>query len=158
MVGPSSVGPAEVLPNPEPLKEVLGTHNVFTCAMRSKVEVEPALRTGAPGRSSSAERAVQGNTYLLYLALLGSSKVLATRLKSSAVDVPQYSFCTNMRLFVSLLIFGLLALIEAISSSGNRLLVVIEEAAEKAKYSTLWKDLEGLLSSAQVLCRLNWRY
>ena len=49
-----------------------------------------------------------------------------------------------MRYFLSLLLLGLVSLAQAISTTGNRLLVVIEEAAEKVKYSTLWKDLEGM--------------
>jgi len=39
---------------------------------------------------------------------------------------------------------GLLGLVQALSSSGNRLLVVIEEATEKERYSTFWGDLEGV--------------
>lgn len=49
-----------------------------------------------------------------------------------------------MRYFLSLLLLGLVSLAQAISITGSRLLVVIEEAAEKLKYSTLWKDLEGM--------------
>ncbi len=49
-----------------------------------------------------------------------------------------------MRYFLSLLLLGLVSLVQAVSISGNRLLVVIEEAAEKVKYSTFWKDLEGM--------------
>ncbi len=49
-----------------------------------------------------------------------------------------------MRYSLPLLLLGLVNLVQAISISGNRLLVVIEEAAEKIKYSTLWKDLEGM--------------
>jgi len=40
-------------------------------------------------------------------------------------------------------LFLTLGLVQALSSGGNRLLVVIEEAAEKSKYSTFWGDLEG---------------
>ena len=49
-----------------------------------------------------------------------------------------------MRCSLPLLLLGLVSLVQAISISGNRLLVVIEEAAEKIRYSTLWKDLEGM--------------
>ena len=49
-----------------------------------------------------------------------------------------------MRCSLPLILLGLVSLVQAISTSGSRLLVVIEEAAEKIKYSTLWKDLEGL--------------
>ena len=54
-----------------------------------------------------------------------------------------------MRYFLSLLLFGLVSLVQAVSISGNRLLVVIEEAAEKVKYSTFWKDLEGMSNFTQ---------
>ena len=49
-----------------------------------------------------------------------------------------------MRCSLPLILLGLVSLVQAISTSGSRLLVVIEEAAEKIKYSTLWKDLEGM--------------
>jgi oligosaccharyltransferase complex subunit beta len=42
------------------------------------------------------------------------------------------------------MLFGLLAAVNALSSSGNRLLVVLEDSAEKGLYSTLWSDLEGM--------------
>ncbi|KAL4788649.1 Dolichyl-diphosphooligosaccharide--protein glycosyltransferase subunit WBP1 [Aspergillus varians] len=48
-----------------------------------------------------------------------------------------------MRWCPSLLLFGLLAAVNALSSSGNRLLVVLEDSAEKGLYSTLWGDLEA---------------
>ncbi|KAL5343509.1 Dolichyl-diphosphooligosaccharide--protein glycosyltransferase subunit WBP1 [Aspergillus crustosus] len=48
-----------------------------------------------------------------------------------------------MRWSPSLLLFGFLAAVNALSSSGNRLLVVLEDAAEKGLYSTLWADLEA---------------
>ena len=48
-----------------------------------------------------------------------------------------------MRRLVSFLLLGLLGLVQALSSSGNRLLAIIEETAEKDKYSKLWDDLEG---------------
>lgn len=45
-------------------------------------------------------------------------------------------------LFVTLLL-GLLSLVQALSSTGSRLLAITEDAAEKDKYSKLWADLEG---------------
>lgn len=48
-----------------------------------------------------------------------------------------------MRSLLSFLLLGLLGLVHALRSSGGRLLVVIEEAAEKEKYTTFWGDLEG---------------
>ena len=49
----------------------------------------------------------------------------------------------TMRWLLSFLLFALLGIVHAISSSGNRLLVVNEEPAEKDKYSKFWADLEG---------------
>ena len=52
-----------------------------------------------------------------------------------------YSMNWLQRLLSCLLVLAGLG--HAISSTGNRLLVVIEEAAEKVKYSKFWGDLEG---------------
>jgi oligosaccharyltransferase complex subunit beta len=49
-----------------------------------------------------------------------------------------------MRWLVSFLLLGFLAAVQAASSSGNKLLVVLEELADKTKYSKYFKDLEGL--------------
>ncbi|KAE8147874.1 Dolichyl-diphosphooligosaccharide--protein glycosyltransferase subunit WBP1 [Aspergillus avenaceus] len=48
-----------------------------------------------------------------------------------------------MRWSLSLLLFGFLAVVHALSSSGNRLLVVLEDAAEKDSFSKFWSDLEA---------------
>lgn len=56
-----------------------------------------------------------------------------------------------MRCSLPFILLGLLSLVQAISISGSRLLVVIEEAAEKIKYSTLWKDLEGMSSYTPIV-------
>ena len=50
-----------------------------------------------------------------------------------------------MQWLLSILLIGLLGLAQAISSSGRRLLVVIEDAAEKTNYSHFWGDLESTL-------------
>lgn len=50
-----------------------------------------------------------------------------------------------MRWLVSFCALTLLGLIHALSSAGNRLLVVIEEAVDREKYSQFWGDLEGML-------------
>ena len=54
-----------------------------------------------------------------------------------------------MRASVSILLLGLLGLVSALSSAGTRLLVVQEEASEKALYSQFWADLEGALTQLQ---------
>jgi hypothetical protein len=51
-----------------------------------------------------------------------------------------------MKWLLSLLLLGLCSLAQAISSSGNRLLVILEDVAEKAKYGKYLADLEGMLS------------
>jgi oligosaccharyltransferase complex subunit beta len=48
-----------------------------------------------------------------------------------------------MRNLLCVLLLGLLGLVQAISSAGNRLLVVLEEESEKASFSQFWGDLEG---------------
>ncbi|KAL1998683.1 hypothetical protein VTN02DRAFT_5754 [Thermoascus thermophilus] len=48
-----------------------------------------------------------------------------------------------MRWFLSFLILGFWGAVHALSSSGNRLLVVLEEASERDLYSTFWADLEA---------------
>ena len=48
-----------------------------------------------------------------------------------------------MRWFFSLLLIGLFGFVSALSSSGNRLLVVLEELEDQDKYSTFFKDLKG---------------
>ncbi|KAG9237928.1 dolichyl-diphosphooligosaccharide--protein glycosyltransferas-like protein 48 kDa subunit [Amylocarpus encephaloides] len=48
-----------------------------------------------------------------------------------------------MRWILSFLLLGLLAVVQAASSSGNKLLVVLEELADKSKYSKYLGDLEA---------------
>lgn len=48
-----------------------------------------------------------------------------------------------MRWLFSFTLLALLSLVQALSSSGSRLLVVIEEATETEKYSQFLRDLEG---------------
>jgi len=52
-----------------------------------------------------------------------------------------------MRLLLSLLLLGLLGVASALSASGNRLLVVLEELAEKEKYGKFFGDLKGELAA-----------
>ncbi len=49
----------------------------------------------------------------------------------------------KMRSLLSFLLLGLLGLVGALSCTGNRLLVVIEDLLEKERYTTFWRDLEG---------------
>ena len=48
------------------------------------------------------------------------------------------------------LLAGLLSLVSALSAQGNKLLVVLEEEADKSKYSQFWSDLEGETSHTSV--------
>jgi oligosaccharyltransferase complex subunit beta len=52
-----------------------------------------------------------------------------------------------MRWLLSFLLLGFLSVVHAVSSSGNKLLVVLEELADKAKYSKYLADLEGAYTS-----------
>lgn len=49
-----------------------------------------------------------------------------------------------MRSLFSFLAFVSAAVVSALSTSGNRLLVVLEDVAEKENYSKFLGDLEGL--------------
>lgn len=42
-----------------------------------------------------------------------------------------------------LLLLGLLGLAQALSATGNRLLVVLDDDADKDKYTKFWSDLSG---------------
>jgi oligosaccharyltransferase complex subunit beta len=48
-----------------------------------------------------------------------------------------------MRNLLYLLVLALLGLVQAISSAGDRLLVVLEDESEKTSFSQFWRDLEG---------------
>jgi oligosaccharyltransferase complex subunit beta len=52
-----------------------------------------------------------------------------------------------MRSLITLLLLALLAAVQAVSTAGNRLLVILEDTAEKSNYSKFWEDLEGLVKS-----------
>jgi hypothetical protein len=57
----------------------------------------------------------------------------------------------KMRWLFSFLLLWLSAVVSALSESGNRVLVVLEEAGEKDKYSTFWGDLEGRIISTCLM-------
>jgi len=64
-----------------------------------------------------------------------------------------------MRWILSFLLLGLLAVVQAASASGNKLLVVIEELAEKSKYSKYLGDLEGKFClNGTFLGGLDWEF
>lgn len=48
-----------------------------------------------------------------------------------------------MHWFLTLLSLALLGFVQALSSSGTRLLVVTEDSAGKDNYSLFWRDLES---------------
>ena len=41
------------------------------------------------------------------------------------------------------MLFTVLGIVQSLSSTGNKLLVVLEEAADQDKYLKLWGDLQG---------------
>lgn len=64
---------------------------------------------------------------------------------SSVEETPffHHPHTTTMRLPLLGLLLGLISGIAALSTQGSRLLVVIEDDADKSKYSHFWSDLEG---------------
>ncbi|KAJ5524429.1 hypothetical protein N7494_011079 [Penicillium frequentans] len=48
-----------------------------------------------------------------------------------------------MRWYLALLVSAFAAAVNALSSSGSRLLVVLDDTTDKSAYSILWSDLEG---------------
>jgi hypothetical protein len=50
-----------------------------------------------------------------------------------------------MKVLLSLLLLGLLSLVSAVSVTGKRLLVVLEDVEEKVKYQRFLEDLKGEL-------------
>jgi hypothetical protein len=57
---------------------------------------------------------------------------------------------TTMRWLLSFLLLGLLSVVHAVSSSGNKLLVILEELADKGKYSKYLGDLESAYISLKL--------
>lgn len=52
-----------------------------------------------------------------------------------------------MRSLFSLFVFLFAAVVSAIGTSGNRLLVILDDVADKSAYSKFLADLEGALCS-----------
>jgi len=48
-------------------------------------------------------------------------------------------------IFASLLALCLVGVVSALSSTGNRLLVILDDVADKDKYTQFWDDLQGQL-------------
>lgn len=59
------------------------------------------------------------------------------------IPTPRCARYCKMRWCLSFLLFCFLAVVHALSSSGNRLVVILEEATEKELYSSFWSDLQG---------------
>ena len=53
------------------------------------------------------------------------------------------SVLVNMQLRLLGLLLALLNFVAALSATGSKLLVILEEESEKTKYSVFWKDLAG---------------
>lgn len=56
----------------------------------------------------------------------------------------------TMSSLLSLFVFLFAAVVSAISTSGNRLLVILDDVAEKESYSKFLGDLESLCSPCSV--------
>jgi len=64
---------------------------------------------------------------------------------SHATVLRCHSHTEKMRLRLLGLLLGLLSIVSALSAQGNKLLVILDEEAEKSKYSQFWTDLESEL-------------
>jgi hypothetical protein len=72
-------------------------------------------------------------------------RVLETKASdSSSFDNIQHVFA--MRWLFSFIFVALWSLVHGLSSSGSKLLVVVDDATEQDKYSQLWGDLKGALN------------
>lgn len=82
-------------------------------------------------------------------------KVLASTALSAGLitlAVIQNLVLSIMRWQLSYNLFALLGLVQSISNSGRRLLIVIEEVEKKADYSDLWADLTGAIGFGYTKC------
>ena len=57
-----------------------------------------------------------------------------------------------MRWLLVSLLLAAVGLVHGLSSSGSRLLVIIEDVAEQEKYSQFWGDLKGMLARPIQRC------
>jgi oligosaccharyltransferase complex subunit beta len=55
----------------------------------------------------------------------------------------------------SLLALCLVGFVSAISSTGTRLLVILDDASDKDKYTKFWGDLNGMLITRHSFCFLS---
>lgn len=76
--------------------------------------------------------------------MLGAKLYTVQKVVCTFPEQRQFTHQTDMRWLFSILVLALVGFVQALSSSGSRLLIVVEEVAERAKYSTFWGDLEGL--------------
>ncbi len=71
-----------------------------------------------------------------------------SRLQCSKYEVrdaiPLFTSNDIMRLPILGLLLGLVSVVCALSATGNKLLVILEEESEKNKYSQFFKDLESM--------------
>jgi hypothetical protein len=114
------------------------------------------LRLGTGSSPHVALRVYGGqlelHTYLPVVPCVCSFPVCLLFLCVSALSLFNRDMA-NMKSFLSLLLLGLVGLVQALSSTGNRLLVVLEEASDKSKYSSFFGDLECELCLAISFAR-----
>jgi oligosaccharyltransferase complex subunit beta len=55
-----------------------------------------------------------------------------------------------MRLSLAGLVLGLATVVSALSATGNRLLVIAEDATDKSKYSQFLADVESMTTDSSV--------
>lgn len=85
----------------------------------------------------------QGPTRIRCAPKVDTTNCSSSQSKSPATD------SLAMRWLLHLLFLSLLGVAQAVGSQGSRLLVVLEDAARKGKYSQLWQDLECTFQSVK---------
>lgn len=114
-------------------------------------EVRAGRDAGARGPSGFSVPALGGPGFVLVDAATFTSPscvelgVARHKVNSSGSSVlkPRSFSSSTMRWLLSFLVLALLGVAQAVSYTGRRLLVVLEDVAEKEKYSVFLGDLEG---------------
>lgn len=111
---------------------------------KEEVEVEvgvqcPHLRNAAQGPICTS----------ISIQLPATKRLKITSQTRAAIALHTTPF--TMRLRIIGLLLGLLSIVSALSATGSKLLVILEEESEKNKYSEFWADLESEHSSSKPL-------
>ena len=99
----------------------------------------PMARLGRAGRSSGEAALEQASRPRSFSSTTYVNVVVAQAVASNKTT--QHTQLT-MRSFFLGLFLALLSFVSALSAAGSKLLVVVDDEADKGKYSTFWSDLQ----------------